>query len=71
MADIAGAADAYGEQEHIPGAFESEPQYQDPYPSQHPPPSQSLPEPPSQQPAKEAPVIMSDSATPIGIANVR
>ena len=67
MADANDVVDAYGEEEHVPGAFNAE-DPQDHY--QNPPPTQPLPDPPVQRPAHSL-VSMAESATPIGIANVR
>ncbi|KAI7275869.1 cdc12 like protein, partial [Hortaea werneckii] len=66
MADANDVVDAYGEEEHVPGAFNAE-DPQDHY--QNPPPTQPLPEPPVQRPAHSL-VSMAESATPIGIANL-
>ncbi|KAI7691573.1 cdc12 like protein, partial [Hortaea werneckii] len=66
MADANDVVDAYGEEEHVPGAFNAEdPQHH----YEHPPPTQPLPDPPAQRPAHSL-VPMAESATPIGIANL-
>jgi len=67
MADSDGYADSYDEQEeHIPGAFESddEPEYE---PRREPTQAPTRP-PPQYRPQT---TVMAESATPIGIANVR
>lgn len=68
MADFDDAVDQYSdsEEDHIPGAFEQARDYQ----HHHPPPTAPLPPPPTQR-VEPQPATMAESASPIGIANVR